>query len=167
MHFRLLVVLPILRSFSVLMALDAGKTDFSGDWKLNEEKSELPERGRRMLSLTLVIKQKDNVLDVTRTYSGRDGAEYTLEEKLTLDGKESTTTFRESPKTTTVKWSEDRKSLHMVSKMIFSRNGNEFEIDTKEVWKFNSDGELAIDITSTTPRGERQMALVYSKKKAE
>jgi hypothetical protein len=146
---------------------DEGKVNFSGEWSFNEEKSDLGEgRGRRRAALKLTVTQKGNDLIVERLSRGRSGEEFTSEEKLTLDGKECTNTFRERPRTSVVKWSDDGKSLTITSKMVFDRGGQEFEINSSEIWSLKEDGKvLSIASSISTPRGERSATYVYDKAK--
>ena len=146
---------------------DEGKINFSGEWSFNEEKSELGEgRGRRRAGLKLTVTQKGNDLTIERLSQGRSGEEFTSEEKLTLDGKECINTIRERPRTSVVKWADDGKSLTITTKMVFDRGGEEFEINSTDIWSLKEDGKLlSIDSSSITPRGERSATYVYDKVK--
>lgn len=145
---------------------DEGKVNFSGEWVFNEAKSELGE-GRWRQPVSMTIKQEGNDLKITRTALGRNGDEVTDSESLTLDGKEHKSEIRNSSRTSTANWSKAGDTLTISSKIIFSRNGNEFEMTTVESWSLQDDGQvLTIAQTSQTPRGERKRTMVYTKKKA-
>jgi hypothetical protein len=151
-----------------LLAEDKKEINFSGEWKLNQEKSQLGEgRGFRGAS-KMVITQKGNDLSIERTSQRRNGEESVYTEALTLDGKECTNTIRNNPRTSTANWTDDGKTLTIKSKVVFSRDGNEFEMKSSEIWSLKEDGKvLSIDSTSETPRGERKATYVYDKVVAE
>src|SRR5512143_2832491 len=62
------------------------KDDYTGIWKLDREKSMIPEYTPVLLKLTVTVKG-DSLL-TERVYDTGDGSEYPFEENVTLDGKE-------------------------------------------------------------------------------
>src|SRR3712207_5925343 len=68
------------------------KANFSGDWKLNEQKSELGQFGGRVAAKKLKVDGQTEALSVQRFSVGQDGNEITTSEKLTYDGKETENT---------------------------------------------------------------------------
>ena len=153
--------------FTFVLVLTASLTfaaDFSGEWTLNKDKSEMGEGRGRFLSTKLVVTQDDSKITIARTGQGRDG-EVTREESLTLDGKENEVEgFGGSTRTVTAQWADENKTLTISSFMKMERNGEEFEITSKEVWKFD-DKNLVIDSVINSPRGERKSTLLYEKAK--
>jgi len=148
------------------MTFAGEKANFSGKWSLNEEKSELGEGRRWMVSTKLSITQEENNLSIERRLTRRSGEEVDIIEKYTLDGKECENTLLESPKKSTVTWSEDGQSLTISSTIVFERNGNKIEINTVEILKLIEDANsLSIDYTSQSPRGERKRIYIYDKEK--
>ena len=160
----ILLVSFVLVSFT-LFAAETNKVDFSGEWSLNEDKSDFGESRWRRAPSKVTIAQKENDLTITRVSAGRDGGERVTTEKYTLDGKACKNEgFRNQVKESTVKWAEDSKSLIISSVMIFERDGDEFEITTTETLKISEDGKtLSIDVSSTSPRGDRKVTQVFDK----
>ena len=160
----LFVVTFLLISFTTFAENE--KVNFSGEWSLNEEKSELGEGRRRMPSAKLTISQEDDTLTIERLLKRRSGEEFKVKEKFTLDGKECENTVYERPKKSVATWSKDGKSLNITSKIVFERDGNEFEFNTVEIWKLADEGNsLSIEYTSKSTRGERKRTYVYDKVK--
>jgi hypothetical protein len=161
----LLLVVLFCTAFVVFAADD--KTDFSGTWNFNEEKSEMGEGGRWMQPIKLVITQAGNDLTIERHSRGRNDEDFTMTEKLTLDGKEcENPVFGENTKKSVATWSGDGKSLTLSAIMEFWREGAKTEITSVEILKLTEDGNvLSIDFSSTSPRGERKAVYVYDKKK--
>lgn len=156
----------ILLGASMLISSEtiAQKPNFSGTWGLNEDKSELGERGMRGAAVKLVITQEGNNMSMDKTTRRQSGEENTSAEKYTLDGKECENPSFNRPKKSTVNWSEDGKSLTIKSTTVFERDGQETEINTIEIFKLSADGKsLSIDYTSKSPRGERKNTFVYDK----
>ncbi len=82
-----------------------------------------------------------------------------------MDGKECKNTYSDFPKTSTVQWADDKKTLTTKAKIEFARDGTNFEIVTTENWTLKSKKVLFVDYTATTPRGERKGKYVYDKSK--
>src|SRR4030095_7480195 len=81
--FTLLMPAVILFSFTTV----AERANFSGDWKLDESKSELGEFGGRV-ARSIKADQKDNAITITRTTPGFNGGDpVTTSVTLTYDGK--------------------------------------------------------------------------------
>ena len=137
-------------------AMYAGKkTDFSGTWILNREKSELGDRGFADNSKT--IKQEDNKMVVERKFTSRDGQEMTATDTYTLDGKESVNEgFGNSERKSTATWSEDGKTLTIQTKVSFERDGQTRVFEYTETWTLADNGKNLV-ITSKSERGERKM----------
>jgi len=149
----------LLISFTAFAANET--VNFSGKWSLNEEKSELGEGRRRMVSPKLTISQEGNTLTIERLLNNRTGEEFKVTEKYTLDGKESENTVYETPKKSVATWLKEGKSLNITSKIVFARDENSFEFNTIEIWKLTDKGNsLSIEYTSKSSRGERKSTYV-------
>lgn len=146
----------------VLIASLAVAADFSGEWKLDKSKSEISEGRGRSGATKLVVKQEADKMVIERTGQGRNG-EYAREETITTDGKENELEgFRGSTRTATANWSEDKETLTISSFMKMERNGETFEITTKEVWQLDGKN-LVLNSEMKSSRGERKSKLVYTK----
>ncbi len=143
------------------------KSNFSGEWALNNEKSDLGEGRFRRAAAKLTIQQEGNNLSIERLSRRQSGEEFVTTEKLTLDGKEcENTTFGDRVRKSIANWSEDGKVLTITSTMVFEREGEQMGIKTIEIWKLTEEGNsLSINYTSSSPRGERKQMLVYDKVK--
>lgn len=147
-----------------------GKTNFSGSWTLNADKStfgpgpggQAPQgQGQRggFGGGNFVAKQEGNLLTVDRTRG-----EQTVTSKYTLDGKESVNSTGRGESKSTASWAADGKTLKIVTTRSFSRDGQTTEMKTTEEWTLTSPAVLTIVSTSSTPNGERKSTMVYDKK---
>ena len=146
----------------------AQKINLSGTWNYNEGKSQLGEGGRgRMAATKIKITQDDGKILLEKTSNSPTGEEFTSKETITLDGKECENIIMENrTKKSTANFSVDGKLLTISSLSVFERDGNKMEIKSIEIFKLSDDGNaLAIDATSTSPRGERKQTLAYDKAK--
>ena len=141
----------------------AGNADFSGDWKLNESKSNLGQFNRA--AKTMKIQGNVESIAIQRVSTNRAGEAVTTDEKLTFDDKETeSTVFGNSKKKSKAKWSDDGKKLTVKSVIVFDRNGEKMEIKTTEVWTLSDDGKtLTIESTSESPQGSNTTKMVYDK----
>ncbi|MGD0341093.1 MAG: hypothetical protein ABSA76_05230 [Bacteroidales bacterium] len=166
----------------------AGKTNFSGTWALNADKSNFgggmgqgqgqppqgqppqgqPGQGQGMRGGfgggNFVAKQDDNLLTVDRTRPDQSGTPQTISSKYTLDGKECVNTSGMGDAKSIATWSADGKSLTIVTTRTFDRDGQSMTMKTSEVWTLTSPTTLSIVSTRTTPNGDRTSTMVYDKK---
>jgi hypothetical protein len=142
----------------IVLLAQAGKVNFSGSWTLNESKSILPQGGGGggMSASNLVVAQEANLL--TRTSTGQDGTQRVA--KYNLDGKESVNTTGGGESKSTAKWSDDGKSLTIVTKSNF--NGT--ERTSTAVWSLTEAKALSIVTTRQSQDGEVKSTMVYDKK---
>jgi len=148
-----------LLAFIVISSTAIGqKTDFSGNWKLNKEKSELGEQFS-MAPGAIEITHEINLLSETR-HSNIQGDEYTFKNKYTLDGKECENKgWMESVIKSTANWSDDKKELHIVSK-IPMQDGAEMTVTSNYSIK---EKNMVIKTTASSSYGDFSEVQVYEK----
>src|SRR6201999_1420541 len=100
--------LSLLSAFILLLmssaAIAPANPDFSGNWVLNESKSDLGQYGGRMAARKLTITADANGLSSDKTQNGPNG-EMKVTDKLSFDGKETESVFfGENKKKSTAKW---------------------------------------------------------------
>jgi hypothetical protein len=157
-------VLTVCTSATVITSID-----FSGEWKLNEQKSELGQFGGRGAAKTIKVTSSDaKGISIERTSTNQNGEAVVRKEGLTFDGKESESTggFGNSTRKASAMWSDDSQSMIINAVMTFDRNGEKMEIKQKESWKLGDNGQtLTIESNSSSSFGESSMKLVYEKVK--
>ena len=156
----------IISLFNLNVAAQDSNINFSGNWALNETKSNFGDSQFRMAAVTLIVKQEGNNLTDDRTQPGFDGGEMKTTEKLTLDGKVCENTgVMDSKRKSTAIWSADKKSLVIATTLVFDMGGQATEMKTSETWKFGeNNATLLIETSFTGPDGEMKTSLVYDKK---
>lgn len=138
--------------------------NFSGDWTLNEQKSDLGQFGGRVAPKQLKVTQSADALTTDKT-SSFNGEERKTTEKLTFDGKESESAgFGNSKKKSTAKWGADGQSIIVSSTTVIDRNGETMEIKGTETWKLLDPKTLSIETASSSSRGTFNVKAVYEKK---
>jgi len=144
--------------------VQAQKPDFSGDWKLNEQKSSLGQFAQMAPRKLKVVGQTDN-LSIQRSATSPDGSEVSYTDKLTFDGKESESTlFGSAKKKSMAKWSDDGKSLTVNSTIAFDQGGQTFEVKVTEVMTLVEGGKvLSIETTANSPMGTNTTKLLFDK----
>jgi hypothetical protein len=155
-----LIAPAFLLSFATLPA----KINLSGEWKLNEGKSELGDFGSRFAARTIKVEQKDDAITISKTAPSFNGGDATTTETLTFDGKESeTTVFGSSKKKSVAKWADDGQSLTISYTIAFERDGQTTEIKGNETWSLTKEGSLSLVTFSSSPRGDITTKGVYDK----
>jgi Tol biopolymer transport system component len=159
-------VLSVLVLFMAVLVINAqaGKTNFTGTWTLNTEKSILPQGGMRMGGGNFVAAQEVNLLTVERTRTGQDGQSTTMTTKYTLDGKESINTSPRGDSKSVAKWSDDGKSLTIETSRTMDMNGESMIMKSTEVWVLTDAKTLTVASTRQGRDGEVKATMVYDKK---
>jgi hypothetical protein len=148
----------LLAAFLVSIMANAQGPDFNGTWKLNSSKSKL-NADFSMAPKSIIIVQKGNDLQVEKHSSFQD-QEFVTTDKLTLDGKECMNKgFQDTQKKSTAIWSDDKKSLKIVSKFSIGDGG---EMTITEVYKMDG-ANFVIESASSSSFGEMAETMVYDK----
>lgn len=135
------------------------RTDFGGQWKLNEGKSELGEFPG-FAAKSVKVEQKEDAITITQV-NEFNGEEMTRTETLTFDGKETESSggFGNSKRKSTAKWSDDGKILTVTFVLIL-----EFEVKGTEKYSQSDDGKtLTLQSNSEGPMGVISSKAVYDK----
>jgi Tol biopolymer transport system component len=153
--FSLTIVLAIVAP--TITHAQSGKVNFAGNWVLNAEKSTQPQGGGGpRMGGNFTVAQEANLLSRTRT--GQDGT--TRVSKYTLDGKECVNTTSRGESKSTAKWSDNGKTLTIVTKFNFEGN----ERTATEIWSLIDGKTLSIASTRQTSDGEAKATMVFDKK---
>ena len=158
----LLTVSVALLSFTFL----PDKANFSGDWKLNEGKSDFGQRGARFATKEIKADQKADAITISRTTPGFNGGEdVTTTETLTFDGKEVTGTgFGNSTRKSTLKWAGDEQSFSIATNTTMDRNGQTMTFNSTETWTLGDGGKsLTVTTVRTTQQGDVTTKAAYDK----
>jgi hypothetical protein len=138
------------------------KVNFSGEWTLDRQKTDLTDNNLFLAKFT--VTQKENILQTSRTYENEFGEQYPFDEPLTLDGKEYKITVYDMPRTSAARWSEDKKSLIIDSHIIFSTDYGDLEIESTETWTLIEKGTvLSLHYTSKSVEGDFEGTFFYNK----
>jgi len=157
-----------------LSGMADGKVNFSGEWKLNESKSNYGKfplcifGGDRRRSKTMKIAAHADFLTVDVASSSPDGALVTRQEKLVFDGKQNETTYvgvqREK---SSASWSGDGQTMTVNSVRSLDKNGNKADFTVTEVWKLINGGKsISIQVNERSNSGKHTMTLVYDRQLA-
>jgi len=137
-------------------AVAADKPDFSGNWKLNTEKSDfgpMPKPGK----VDFVIVHKDPAMDIKSTAVTQMG-EVANEVKMTTDGKEFVNNAHGHEIKGTAVW--DGRILLVTKKLDMQGT----QIVVKEKWTMSEDGKsITQEISISSPQGELKQTAVLDK----
>src|SRR5574338_1499898 len=150
-----LFILIVAPAFLLSFTSGPDHLNFSGEWKLNEGKSDL---GQFASFATRAIKtvQDNDSITISRTAPSMNGGDFTTHETLTFDGKESQTNlFGESKKIASIKWADDGQSFTVTYKLLLDFNGQQSEVDGTEKWSMADGGKtLVLENNSTSSFGD-------------
>jgi len=142
-------------------SLYAQKPDFSGEWKLNKEKSTITDN--QLIVTKITLKQKPDSLYTSRVYENNNGEEYAFDENFSLDGKDTKLTVYDLPRTSKATIGENDGSININSATTF--NGSE-DFIAIEKWKLESEGKvLTLEFTNKMSGNEITGTFHYDKVK--
>jgi mannan endo-1,4-beta-mannosidase len=139
--------------------------DFSGQWLLNEEKSQLGNSGTGMVPYRMKVQQDEALLFVKRYNIVEWGDDQIADEEILLDGTEMSSEFRNAHRISKTSWDMDAGAIKIESKVLFTRGGTTSEMVSSETWSLAEEGsQLNIRQESTGYRGNRMdITMVYDK----
>lgn len=157
-------MLPLVVAPALLLSFTqkADPINLSGQWKLNESKSELGDFGARLAPKSIKVDQKADAITIERHVTTFNGEEATRTETLTFDGKitEGAGGFGNAVRKSSAKWSDDGKK--MIVNYSISFQDNEFK--GTETWSLSDDGKtLSLETNSSGPQGDITTKAVYDK----
>jgi len=138
--------------------------DFSGEWVMNEEKSSLGNAGAGNLPARLTVEQDENGLDIKKTFIEEWQDNRVTNENIAFNGAESKSEYYGAPRISTAGLSPDNDTLHITSKVTFTRGGQTSTFVTTEAWHLQDHGgELCITQEADSPQGKRKQVIIYEK----
>ncbi len=142
--------------------------DFTGTWKLNECKSEIPQGAGPFNSPhKLVVEQETARLDIKSFTVSEWSDDEITELSLTLDGKDNQSmAFMNVPRTQNASWTSDKDTLTINTRVTLSFGEKPVEIRSTEIWAMQKRGkELVIHVTAGRFRGGDPVTgkLIYDK----
>jgi hypothetical protein len=156
----LLIAPSIFISFKTL----PDRANFSGEWKLNEGKSDLGQFAQ-FAPRTIKVNQTADSITISKTAPSFSGDDVTLTETLPFDGKEvESTIYGSSKRKASAKWSDDGQMLTITFNIMFDFNGQQTEVKGTETWKLADSGKTLISQNnSSSSFGDIAAKGVYEK----
>ena len=138
--------------------------NYTGTYIFNEDKSTLGNRGPSDFPYKISVLQKGNSLEIQKTILV-EYADNRLETiKLTIDGPEIATKFRNSPMTTAAKRIVGTDTLAINSKVSFTRNGKTMDMLNDQNWYLTDKGKtLIIEQISNTNGDVIKIKMIFDK----
>ncbi len=142
--------------------------DFSGEWILNEEKSQSAGRGGMggSSAYKMVVDHDEDVLYIKRYAVVEWGDDQITNDEIWLDGSEMRSVSFNFPRISTAQWNEKSRSVVITTTMKFNRGGQSTEMKSSEEWKLENNGKR-LKIIQTSPGfrddSERTVTQVYEK----
>jgi len=156
----LLIAPAILLSFTQL----PDRANFSGEWKLNEGKSDLGQFAA-FAPRKIKVEQKADSITITKTSPSFNGDDVTISETLPFDGKEvENTIFGASKRKASGKWSDDGQTFTITFNLMLDFNGQTTEVKGTETWALADGGKtLVSQNNSSSSFGDVQAKGIYEK----
>lgn len=141
------------------------RTDFSGTWLLDENRSDFGRMGASNAPTKFEIHQNDTSLLWRSTRVLEFADDQITEESVTLDGRESKSEFMNSPRVTTALPAEHDRSMKLHSTTSLSWGAPGVKMVTDETWTLAERGRfLSIHRVVQSPMGSQESTLVYERR---
>ena len=126
----------------------AQRAEFSGEWKLDREKSTIPDNQLFLSKITIQV--KGDTLHTTRVYENGMGEEYPFDENISLDSNECNVVIYDMPRKSKAFFAENDSLLNVESKTTFNGGYGEEDLIAKESWKIDPEsGILTLEFTNS------------------
>ena len=158
----LLIAPALLLAFNI----KADHANFSGDWALNESKSDMGQFAN-IVPKKIKVEQKNDSITISKTATSFTGDEYTVTETLSFDSKETQSSVPpgNSTRKASAKWSDDGQSLTITYTLMLDFNGQTTEIKGTETWTSGDGGKtFTLQNSSSSSFGENTFKGFYEKK---
>lgn len=164
MKTKAIIILGMLLIFLSSSTVKSQSSQFSGEWKLNKEKTAL--QSSRLFLSQIKIHLKSDSLLTTRIYEADSGEEYPFVENLSLDGKECKIVIYDMPRTTKALFSSKTGLINVESTTTFYGDYGEDNFKAKETWKVEDKGKtLSIAASGTSSGGSSSDTLYFDRVK--
>jgi hypothetical protein len=165
MKTKSILILIILFSITFSFSAIGQKSNFSGEWKLNKEKTVLADS--RLFLSKVTIQLKSDSLLTSRVYENENGEQYPFTENLSLDGKECKMSIYEMPRVTKASRSNSNDAINIESTTTFYGDNGEVKLIAKETWNVDNEGNtLTIIFTNKMAENESAGTSYYNKVKS-
>ena len=142
----------------IASAAAAQKVNYTGEWKLNEEKSTLG-REYSMAPAFISVSHARKTLDL-KTTNVWNGQEVVIESHFTLNGKETQNMgFGETPTTSTAEVNKKTRTLIVVTRGSSEGIGDWTSTQILSM----QDGQLVIDFTAASDMGKITESYVFDR----
>lgn len=164
MKTKILAAFSVVFFFISVMSASGQSPVFSGEWKLNKEKSTA--LNDQLFLSKMTVLQKNDSLFTNRVYENGYGEAYPFRENLSLNGAESKITIYDMPRKAKALLSENNKSIAFESITTFYGNGGADDLKTKETWSVENGGKtLKMDYSTSYSGGTTEGTLYFDKVK--
>jgi hypothetical protein len=140
------------------------ETDFTGEWIINEEKSNFGHFGASAAPYKMNIVQDSQEISIKRTIILEYTDDRIIEEKLSLDSLENRGEFMNFPRITTAHFNQKGDTLIIHSRVSMQLGTRKSEMITKEIWTIRDGGKtLFIHQQNSSFRGEWNITMVFNR----
>jgi hypothetical protein len=144
MKIKNMEILP-LGFYTILLCLvfninaEAQTTNFTGDWKVNLEKSDFGSWPKTHAASQFKMIQGQNVITIERIINFKDSTTKSTE-KLIVDGSPTVTKFPDRTKEANIKWSPEKTSLIEIAVQKFTNvDGTKGQYQSVEIFNLSKD----------------------------
>ena len=141
-----------------------GKTNFSGIWKYNEEKSTLDAWGSSQVPWKMEVIQTEEEIKIIKT-NIEEFADVKVEEEVyKTDGSEHQSEFWNLPQITTARWLKNNEKLVIESNVKLEYEGKSSDMKTSYTWTFIDGGNaISVHMKVKSPWVDRDVIMVFEK----
>lgn len=141
------------------------KSDFSGLWAFDEDKSILDNFGTGNLPSMINVNQNGDSLTIQRTFVEEYTNPRIIIDSLILNETETKSEMFNSPVILKATWNSKFDTLLIVSKASLNFGGRTIQMNSEDKWSLRDHGKrLSIDQTSDSFRGKRKITMIFDKR---
>ncbi len=140
----------------------AQRSEFSGVWNLDREKTMIPDNQLFLSKITM--KLDGDTLHTTRVYENGLGEEYPFDENISLDSNDCNIVIYDMPRTSKAFFAENDSLLNVESKTTFYGGNGDEDLIAKESWRIDPEaGVLTMEFTNTMSGSDFKGTYYYTR----
>jgi len=157
--------LPVLLLLFLPIICIAQKTNFSGKWNLNLQKTDFKRAPDWLMPKSFEITQKNDALVIEAKVYDKEGIQHYYTETLSFNGTtKETIIYAEYKRVVSMRWNDDNKSFVLSVRLINENEDNPSSSDFTETWSLENDGKTLVVDREATQANEYSVRAYYDKK---
>jgi len=143
----------------------AQKTNFSGKWNLNLQKTDFKRAPDSIVPRSFEIMQKNDAIVIQAKVYDKDRLQHYYSETISFDGsKQETIIYADYRRIVSISWNADNKGFVLYVRLRNEDEDNPSSSDFTETWSLENDGKTLVVDREATQANDFSIKAYYDKR---